>query len=191
MADPPAALLRALGDRSAISALDLLALLGSEAPKINMLVLKAIERCCPRERRFEFALAFASHRWNDTARKRLQELLSTLYDGRVGAIGDGLWAHLVARHGPVRGAASLSPEERARLVAQGRVFWVKTTRDGYGSGTVTFHPAVQGAALPLRVEPLETAAPYAFSDEALDVVPWLDSLNSNTWERASDVPGLR
>lgn len=168
----------------------LIELLTAGAPRADTLVLGALRRCCPPDRRFEVALAYAAHWWNAPDRKRLFAEVAALYDGRPWRVGEELWAHLLARHGPLLDASALAIDEGARRVARGQVFWVVAARDGFGSGSVDFTPAAVGEALVRRAHGGAWRAPFAFTDATLDVLPWLEALGSNAWERAGDVPGL-
>lgn len=167
----------------------LLSALVGRAPKVDRTVLLAVQRCCTREQRLELAIAYASHRWNDLDGAQILEVLSPLYDGRMWTIGESLWAHLLERHGPVHDATKLTGETWESLVSEGRVFWIKATRDGHGGGDVSFVVAKPGSGRSLDLGPSASARPYVLSSSRLDIAPWLAMLDRNGWERILDVPG--
>ncbi|MBS2011383.1 MAG: hypothetical protein JST00_00615 [Deltaproteobacteria bacterium] len=181
-----ASALGALGRPEALEAL--LRELRRGAPNADPLVLGAVERCCPRERRLELAIACGSERWNEPDRKRILAVLARLYQRDPVTLGESVWTHLVELYGPVHEATTLTSETWERLAGAGRIFWIRTTRDGHGGGEVSFELARPGTSRTIELGPLESASAYVLSDEFVEIAPWLPLLDRNGWEQITDVP---
>lgn len=99
------------------------------------------------------------------------------------------WDELLSSYGSPREVRYLSALEQRFELAQGHVFWLEVVSDGYGSGEVRFRPALAHDDVTDR-GPDHLHRQWAFT-LGLPVLPdWLDRLNSNPWERYSEVPGL-